>query len=160
VLDLSKEIGTKWKVTSAQIASPVLVPWLSAVGKGISDIRPLVQPVASQFRYWGESIDSYFGSQQGSAEIRREADAFGRFSASHVPAIGIFVTDIGRGVASLGRDIAAHNPDFGAFGTHLDQWGAAFARWSGSVAARQDVDKFLAYIAANGPEVASLLKNL
>ena len=133
---------------------------MSAAAKALTHLRPLVQPVADLFRYWGESIDAYFGSQRGSAEITRLAAAFGRFSATQLRDIGIFVVDIGKGVASLGRDLAGHNVDFGTFGTHLDQWGTAFARWSGSDAARHDVSTFLAYVHANGPAVTGLLKNL
>ena len=160
VLDLSKEIGTRWKVTSAQIASPALVPWLKAVSKGITLIRPAIQPVADQFRSWGEAVDRYFSSARGSAEIRRMAGEFGRFSADQLSAIGVFITDIGKGIGNLGRLLAAHGADFGAFSVHLDQSGGAFARWSQSDAARRDVSKFLAYVAANGPVLKDLLRNL
>jgi hypothetical protein len=160
VLDLSKEIGTKWKVVSAQIASPVLVPWLSAVSKGIAFIRPLVQPVADQFKSWGEAVSRYFSSSAGSAEIRRLAVAFGAFSADQLSALGVFFTDIGKAVLNLGRDLAGHNVDFGAFSVYLDQWGGAFLRWSQSAAARHDVTVFLDWIRANGPVTKDLLKNL
>ena len=160
VLDLSKEIGTRWKVTSAQIASPALVPWLKAVSKGITLIRPAIQPVADQFRSWGEAVDRYFSSARRSAEIRRMAGEFGRFSADQLSAIGVFITDIGKGIGNLGRLLAAHGADFGAFSVHLDQWGGAFLRWSKSDAARRDVSKFLAYVAANGPVLKDLLRNL
>ena len=153
-------IKTEWKDLSLAVATPVLAPWMSAAARALTHLRPLVQPVADLFRYWGESVDAYFGSQRGSAEITRLAAAFGRFSATQLRDLGIFVVDIGKGVASLGRDLAGHNVDFGTFGTHLDQWGTAFQRWSGSSAARQDVNKFLAYVHANGPAVKGLLKNL
>ena len=153
-------IKAEWKDLSLAVATPVLAPWMSAAARALTHLRPLVQPVADLFRYWGESIDAYFGSQRGSAEITRLAAAFGRFSATQLRDIGIFVVDIGKGVASLGRDLAGHNVDFGTFGTHLAAWGTAFRRWSGSSAARQDVNKFLAYVHANGPAVKDLLKNL
>src|SRR5690242_226761 len=123
VLDLSKEIGTKWKVASAQIASPALVPWLSAVSKGIGFIRPLVQPVADEFRAWGQAVDRYFSSSAGSAEITRLAAAFGRFSADQLSSLGVFFTDVGKAVLNLGRDLAGHNVDFGLFSVYLDRWG-------------------------------------
>ena len=160
VLDLSKEIGTKWKVVSAQIASPALVPWLSAVSKGIGFIRPLVQPVADQFRAWGQAVNRYFSSSTGSAEITRLASAFGRFSADQLSALGVFFTDVGKAILNLGRDLAGHNVDFGLFSVYLDKWGGAFLRWSQSAAARQDVTKFLNWIHSNGPVTAGLLKNL
>ena len=153
-------IKTEWKDLSLSVATPVLAPWMSAASKALTHLRPLVQPVADEFKYWGESVDAYFGSQQGSAEVTRLAAAFGRFSASQLRDIGIFVVGIGKGIASLGRDLAGHNADFGTFGTHLAAWGTAFQRWSASSAARQDVSKFLAYIHANGPVAGDLLKNL
>ena len=154
-------IGIKgeWKDLSLSVATPVLAPWMSAAARALTHLRPLVQPVADLFRYWGESVDRYFASSRGSAGISRIAAALGQFSANQLADIQLFVTGIGKGVAALGRDLAGHNVDFGAFGHHLAEWGTAFERWSGSAAARQDVSKFLAYVRANGPEVSALLKN-
>ena len=160
VLDLSKEIGTKWKVVSAQIASPALVPWLVRGQQG-----DRVHPAPGAARRGpvpglGPGRQPVLLLQQG---VRGDhPDRRGVRAVQRGPAVrprGVLHRHR-EGHLNLGRDLAGHNVDFGVFSVYLDKWGGAFLRWSQSAAARQDVTKFLNWIHSNGPATAGLLKNL
>jgi SLT domain-containing protein len=153
-------ISDQWKTTSRNMASPVLVPWLDAVSKAMKFLKPLLQPVADVFKSWGQSLDRYFGSAKGSAEISRIATAFGKFSASQLQILGTSIVLFGRGIAALISDLAGHNIDFGNFGNHLLVWAQAFEQWSRSKAARADVAKLLQFFRDNGATITAFLKSV
>lgn len=153
-------IKAQWHDLAMTVAAPTLVPWLGAASQLLKHLRPLIQPVADLFASWGRTIDQYFASKRGSDELNRIATSLGKFGADQMSAIGVFLSDAGKGIANLGRLLAAHGVDFGAFSVYLDQWGGAFLRWSQSASARKDVTKFLEYVHQNGPVVHDLLKNL
>lgn len=153
-----KSVKDQWHSLSDAVAIPVLVPVLDAASKAMTHLRPLVQPVADQFAAWGKSMDRYFSSSKGSAELTKIATAVGKFAGGQLKSIGTFLIDAGKGIANLARDIRSVN--FGAFGDALGRWGAAFLSWSGSSAARKDVNKFLDWLHGNGGQVVGIVKSL
>lgn len=153
-----KSVKDQWHNLSDAVAIPVLVPVLDAASKAMTHLRPLVQPVADQFAAWGKSMDRYFSSSKGSAELTKIATAVGKFAGGQLKSIGTFLIDAGKGIANLARDI--HGVNFGAFGDALGRWGAAFLSWSGSSAARKDVNKFLDWLHGNGGQVVGIVKSL
>ena len=150
-------IKGQWGKLSASVATPVLASWLSAANDGLKFMRPLVAPIATVFQAWGQVIDRYFKSGNGSREMTKIATALGNFGASQMRDIGVFLFDVGSAVKHLGSDLAGHNVDFGTFGDHLVTWGNAFRAWSSSAAARKDVGAFLGWVRSNGRTVADLL---
>ncbi len=151
---------TKWKATTIAIASPALLPWLTSVNKAISFLKPALQPVADLFQFWGNSVKLYFTSSDGAANINKMATAFGKFSAAQLKDIGIAIDNFGHGIFILAGYLVKDNVNFGTFGDHLKSWSDSFIKWSTSKQARQDVNKLLAWVRANGPLVAGVLKNL
>lgn len=160
MIDALQTFKQKWTETSQHVAVPALTAWLHALSDGMKFLVPLTEPVAAVFKTWGETLDRYFKSSAGSAEVGRLASELGKFGAQQMKDIGTFLVDVGKAVFNLGSDLAGHNVDFGTFGKHLDEWGAAFLKWSRSAAARADVNKFLAYLRDNGGTVKTILKDL
>jgi cell wall-associated NlpC family hydrolase len=160
LVTLTTSIKNQWVGMSRAVAGPALVPWLDAVNRGMKYLKPLVQPVADLFKMWGQTVDRYFTSARGSAEIGRLAGAVGRFSALQLSEIVAFFVNVAKAVGNLGRDLAQHNVDFNNFGNHLNTWGSAFLAWSQSANARKDVGQFLAWFRTNGKTVSDLLGSL
>lgn len=153
-----KSIESEWHKLSDATATPVLVPVLDAASKALSHLKPLVQPVADQFKSWGQTMDKYFSSSKGSAELTKISTALGKFAGAQLKDIGTFIGDIAKGIVNLAKGVNGAN--FGAFGDALARWGAAFLSWSSSSAARADVSKFMDWLHTNGGQVAGIVKNL
>ena len=153
-------IDAKWKTTSRDIAAPVLVPWLSAVNKGISFMKPLLGPVAADFKTWGQAVNQYLSSDRGSKEVGALATAFGKFAGSQLKDVGKFVIDVGKGIFHLGQDAGSAVPWIEKVGPKLDQWGTSFNKWSQSKEARNDVHSFLKYLHDNGSQLMSFVTQL
>lgn len=160
VVDSLTKIKASWKNTSRDIASPVLLPWLDAVDKGISFLRPLVQPVATEFQAWGKAVDQYFGSHKGSDEIKSMATSLGQFASLQLADIVQFIRDVGGGFLNLAKDTKGQGVYWGQLGDDLVKWGDAFNKWSQSKNARDDVHGFLKYLRDNGSQVMSFITQL
>jgi hypothetical protein len=149
-----------WKLLANRVAAPVVATWLSALTKGLQFLRPLVQPVADVFQAWGQSLNAYFASGKGSAEVSKLATEFGRFAGLQLGQIGVFIKNIATGVFSLGKDLAGSGTNFYTFGNALSTWGTAFASWAASKQARDDVSKFVTYLHDNGHLITGILSDV
>jgi hypothetical protein len=153
-------LSARWKGVSVQIAAPAVATWLDVVNKGLLFMKPLLAPVADLFQAWGQSLDKYFSSAKGSAEIKSIAGAVGQFAAIQLADVVQFIKDLGVGIFNLTRDVAGAGVKYGQFGGDLQQWGDAFASWSKSKQARDDVGAFVRYIRENGSRLISIAGDL
>ncbi|MBO0813629.1 MAG: hypothetical protein J2P30_00520 [Actinobacteria bacterium] len=159
IFDL-RDFQNQWKGTAQQIAVPSLLAWLKALSDGMHFLKPALDPVAHEFRAWGQDLDRYFTSRKGSDEVTRIAHSLGQLSASQLGDAVTAIGEIGKGVAQLGRDAGISAGSIAGIGGNLDTWATAFDDWAHSDAARKDVQGFLRYLHQNGPTVTSTLENL
>lgn len=155
-----EDLPNQWKAVSIKITASALVPWLDVVKQAMGDLVPLIKPVADEFEAWGKSVDKYFKSKTGSAEIKSMATALGQFASLQLADLVQFIRDFATGVHNLAGDLSGSGVYFGSFGDHLAQWGNAFAKWSSSKQARDDVNNFVKYLKTNGATIVTTVTSL
>jgi hypothetical protein len=155
---LSRQLGTlsdDWHSVE-QSLTPLIAtsvrPWLTGISAGMGDVSEVIIPVSGAIRGLGGDFRTLVNDRAFGAF----ASFVGTEGAATVKAGGGALLDFLHGFMVLLPEFTPLIDDVDGGITRL---GTSFLAWTQSQAGRDDVQKFMAWITANGPGAARFLEN-
>jgi hypothetical protein len=156
---LSKQIGdmaSAWdKVKAAQtpVVAGALQPWLKSVTDLTKNLGPVIAGISPVIGGLGVQFDALINSPA----FTKFRDFVAGTGSAVVSAGGSALINFIKGLMLL---LPQFEPLIREAALHIADFGASFARWAGSKAAADDIQKFMRWFSTNGPAVGEVLKSV
>lgn len=151
-------LETAWKNVLKSVTpliSSDLTPWLKDVQGLLGYLKPLIGPIANDFKAWGQELGQSLSGNQ--AKIKSFIGVFAATSAGNIYAFGTALVSFAKGAGALIHDVA---PELAGASSGVAGLAASFDKWAGSQKTADDIKAFFEWAHAEAPVVRQFLDSL
>lgn len=156
---LSKQLGdlsADWQKVEKSV-TPVIAmsvrPWLAGITSGLGFVRPVIGDVSQEVGSLGQSFDALVNLPSFATFAR----FIGTEGSEVVGTGGGAILNFFQGFVTL---LPLVRPLIADVDTGIEDLGTSFLGWAQSDAPRHDLQQFLAWLHANGPEVGQFIASI